>query len=46
MQRPADEPGFRLARTESTDRRQRYGLHSYATDARAGARYDGPGGCS
>ncbi|RDI66967.1 ribulose bisphosphate carboxylase small subunit [Nocardia pseudobrasiliensis] len=41
VQRPADEPGFRLVRTESDDRRQHYGLHSYATDTRAGDRYGG-----
>ncbi|NEW37422.1 ribulose bisphosphate carboxylase small subunit [Nocardia cyriacigeorgica] len=39
VQRPPDEPGFGLTRTEGSDRRQRYSLHSYATDARPGARY-------
>ncbi|MTE17412.1 ribulose bisphosphate carboxylase small subunit [Nocardia aurantiaca] len=39
VQRPADEPGFRLDRTDSEDRRQRYGFHSYALDDRPGQRY-------
>jgi ribulose-bisphosphate carboxylase small chain len=37
--RPDHEPGFRLERQEQSDRRIRYTLHSYATDAPAGARY-------
>jgi ribulose-bisphosphate carboxylase small chain len=37
--RPPDEPGFRLERTEGPDRRIRYQLHAYATDAPAGRRY-------
>jgi ribulose-bisphosphate carboxylase small chain len=37
--RPAHEPGFRLERQEQSDRRIRYTLHSYATDAPAGDRY-------
>ncbi|MGV9679969.1 ribulose bisphosphate carboxylase small subunit [Nocardia sp. NPDC003482] len=37
--RPPTEPGFRLTRTDGDDRRQRYQLHAYATDAPAGARY-------
>ncbi|MGY4102957.1 ribulose bisphosphate carboxylase small subunit [Nocardia sp. R16R-3T] len=41
VQRPVDEPGFVLARTEGPDRRQTYGLHSYATDERPGTRYGG-----
>ncbi|WP_054812505.1 ribulose bisphosphate carboxylase small subunit [Nocardia arizonensis] len=40
VQRPADEPGFLLVRTEGSDRRQSYGLHAYATDLRQGLRYD------
>lgn len=39
VQRPAHEPGFRLDRTETHDRVQRYSLHAYATGAPAGARY-------
>nr|BFE73385.1 hypothetical protein GCM10020092_066860 [Actinoplanes digitatis] len=39
MQRPPHEPGFRLERTEATDRVQRYTLQPYATEAPAGARY-------
>ncbi|WP_433527077.1 ribulose bisphosphate carboxylase small subunit [Nocardia pseudovaccinii] len=41
VQRPVDEPGFVLTRTEGPDRRQTYGLHSYATDERPGTRYGG-----
>ena len=41
--RPADEPGFRLERTDRHDRTIDYRLHSYATDAPAGRRY-GQGG--
>jgi ribulose-bisphosphate carboxylase small chain len=37
--RPPHEPGFRLDREEHSDRRVRYTLHSYATDAPAGERY-------
>ncbi|WP_458685700.1 ribulose bisphosphate carboxylase small subunit [Nocardia tengchongensis] len=39
VQRPEHEPGFRLDRTESDDRRQHYGFHAYATDERPGERY-------
>ncbi|MBF6414250.1 ribulose bisphosphate carboxylase small subunit [Nocardia cyriacigeorgica] len=39
VQRPPDEPGFALNRVEGSDRRQRYSLHSYAAEARPGARY-------
>jgi ribulose-bisphosphate carboxylase small chain len=39
VQRPVDEPGFRLERQESSDRRVRYALHAYATDRPAGDRY-------
>jgi ribulose-bisphosphate carboxylase small chain len=43
--RPPYEPGFRLDRQESPDRRIRYTLHSYATDAPSGQRYrDGANG--
>ncbi|MFD7844506.1 ribulose bisphosphate carboxylase small subunit [Nocardia sp. NPDC004151] len=41
VQRPADEPGFRLDRTEGADRSQRYGFHAYSSDQRSGQRYGG-----
>ncbi|WP_435591730.1 ribulose bisphosphate carboxylase small subunit [Nocardia sp. bgisy118] len=41
VQRPPDEPGFTLTRTEGPDRVQTYGLHAYATDHRQGQRYGG-----
>lgn len=41
VHRPAEEPGFVLTRTDGSDRRQTYGLRSYATDAAPGARYPG-----
>jgi len=39
VQRPAEEPGFRLERTEDRGRMMRYRLHPYATDKPAGSRY-------
>ncbi len=39
--RPPYEPGFRLERTEGPDRRVRYSLRAYATDAPPGRRYAG-----
>lgn len=39
VQRPAEEPGFRLDRTESADRRVRYTMHPYALDRPEGERY-------
>jgi ribulose-bisphosphate carboxylase small chain len=39
VNRPPAEPGFRLNRTDGSDRVQRYGLHPYAADAPAGQRY-------
>ena len=39
VNRPAEEPGFRLERQETQDRRIRYTLHSYATDRPEGERY-------
>jgi ribulose-bisphosphate carboxylase small chain len=39
VQRPADEPGFLLARVEGPDRTQRYALSPYATTRPAGSRY-------
>ena len=41
VQRPADEPGFELTRTEGSDRRQTYGVRPYATSAPTGERYGG-----
>ena len=37
--RPAQEPGYRLERTDAHDRVIRYSLHPYATDKPAGRRY-------
>ena len=37
--RPAAEPGFRLDRQETADRRIRYSLHPYAADQPPGQRY-------
>jgi ribulose-bisphosphate carboxylase small chain len=39
VQRPAEEPGFGLARGEDAGRTIRYRVHSYATDRPAGQRY-------
>ncbi|MQA15958.1 MAG: ribulose bisphosphate carboxylase small subunit [Pseudonocardiaceae bacterium] len=39
VQRPAEEPGFRLDREEVSDRRIRYRLHPYALDRPEGQRY-------
>jgi len=39
VNRPKDEPGFRLDRQESHDRVVRYTLHSYAADKPKGKRY-------
>jgi ribulose-bisphosphate carboxylase small chain len=39
VNRPAEEPGFRLDRTEAHDRVVRYRLHPYAVDKPAGRRY-------
>jgi ribulose-bisphosphate carboxylase small chain len=38
VQRPAEEPGFRLDREESSDRRIRYRLHPYVLDRPPGQR--------
>jgi ribulose-bisphosphate carboxylase small chain len=42
VQRPSTEPGFRLERTEGSDRRIRYTTHAYAVDRPAGQRYLAP----
>jgi ribulose-bisphosphate carboxylase small chain len=39
VHRPPTEPGFRLDRQETSDRRVRFSLHSYATDRPHGERY-------
>ena len=39
VNRPPEEPGFRLERTDKTDRAMRYSLHGYAVEAPAGRRY-------
>ncbi len=39
VNRPASEPGFRLDRQETGDRRIRYSLHPYAADQPSGQRY-------
>ncbi len=39
VNRPADEPGFALRRTEDEGRRIRYTIESYATGAPQGRRY-------
>ena len=42
VNRPADEPGFRLDRQEAADRQIRYTMRPYATDRPAGTRYGPP----
>jgi ribulose-bisphosphate carboxylase small chain len=37
--RPANEPGFRLDRTEWSDRQIKYSVHSYAVEEPVGERY-------
>ena len=39
INRPAQEPGFKLQRTELDGRNIRYTTHAYATDTPAGSRY-------
>ena len=39
VNRPGDEPGFRLDRQEFADRQIKYTLHPYATEQPAGRRY-------
>jgi len=43
VQRPAEEPGFRLDRIEGSDRRIGYRTHAYALDRPAGQRYEQAG---
>ncbi|HMI70366.1 MAG TPA: ribulose bisphosphate carboxylase small subunit [Solirubrobacteraceae bacterium] len=39
VNRPPEEPGFRLERTDGADRTMRYALHGYAAERPAGRRY-------
>jgi ribulose-bisphosphate carboxylase small chain len=41
VNRPDDEPGFRLDRSDSHDRVIRYRVHAYAADKPVGERYAG-----
>lgn len=41
VNRPPNEPGFRVDRQETSDRRIRYTLHAYAADQPHGLRYRG-----
>lgn len=43
VNRPLEEPGFRLDRQEGADRSMRYTIHSYAADVPKGARYGSTG---
>lgn len=40
VNRPKEEPGFRVDRQEVDDRRIRYTIHSYATEKPSGQRYE------
>ncbi len=42
VNRPVEEPGFRLDRLEVGDRQIKYSLHSYAADQPHGHRYQEP----
>jgi len=44
VNRPPEEPGFRLGRIETAGRTQRYALHGYAADRPENERYQTPGG--
>jgi ribulose-bisphosphate carboxylase small chain len=39
VNRPREEPGFRLVRQEQAGRQINYTVHSYATDKPQGSRY-------
>lgn len=43
VNRPSEEPGFRLDRTEANDRHIHYTLHAYAADKPHGERYESNG---
>ncbi|HUR17878.1 MAG TPA: ribulose bisphosphate carboxylase small subunit [Acidimicrobiales bacterium] len=40
INRPSEEPGFRLDRTETNDRHMQYTIHSYAAEKPHGERYE------
>ena len=40
VQRPAEEPGFQLERTVTSDRQVQYRTRSYAADRPSGSRYE------
>src|SRR5918992_2406239 len=44
VNRPAEEPGFRLERQDKADRQMRYTLHPYAQEEPVGRRYGNKGG--
>jgi ribulose-bisphosphate carboxylase small chain len=44
--RPANEPGFRLERTDAHDRVMRYRIHPYAADRPVGHRYPSSNGAT
>jgi ribulose-bisphosphate carboxylase small chain len=44
VNRPREEPGFRLERQETSDRQIHYTLHSYAAEDPVGRRYGNDGG--
>ncbi len=46
VNRPAEEPGFRIERQEKSDRQIRYTISSYATQQPVGRRYGNPGNLS
>jgi ribulose-bisphosphate carboxylase small chain len=43
VNRPAEEPGFRLERQDKADRQMRYTIHPYAQEAPIGRRYGNQG---
>jgi ribulose-bisphosphate carboxylase small chain len=43
VQRPPEEPGYRLDRQESHDRQLRYTIHPYAIERPPGSRYEANG---
>ncbi len=43
VNRPSQEPGFRLERQDKADRQIRYSIHSYATEQPVGRRFGNPG---
>jgi ribulose-bisphosphate carboxylase small chain len=42
VNRPAEEPGFRLVRSDAEGRKMRYTITPYATDKPEGSRYEAP----